>query len=247
MINFTEQDFINKTNSLPTELQQKILLLSYDESFVKIINYKSIKPTEIVSTIDYATRVTALGFASKQEMFELILEAVGDEEEAKHIFEEIDRTILVPNNLQGAPDTAGEENVKQTTEEIKAIPNEQLNNQTIEPTETAEDILKEIENPTPAPSTIPAPTPSIVAPIQTPTPVINTTPPTPEIVPTQTTTPIQPSIITPPTTEPTPSSNPISMVMPTKEDVLNSKLTEPSAQPLKSTYYKIDPYREQTK
>jgi hypothetical protein len=35
--------------------------------------------------------------------------------------------------------------------------------------------------------------------------------------------------------------------MPTKESILDSKLKEPSAQPLQSTYYKVDPYREQTK
>jgi hypothetical protein len=246
MINITNVELENRLQTLPSDLKERLLMLDYEDNFKKIVNFKSIKDEQVIGDISYATQVVALGFASKQEMFELILEAIEDEEETKHIFEEIDRTILVPNNLQGAPETISTDNTKPTTEEIKTASNEQSSNQSADTTETAEDILKEIENPTPAPSTIPAHTPLTVVQTQTPTPVINTTPPTPEIVPTQTTTPASSS----PTTTPTPpiqSSNPASMVMPTKEDILNGKLTEPSAQPLKSTYYKIDPYREQTK
>lgn len=217
MINFTEQDFIKTTESLPSELQEKILLLSYDDSFVKMINYKTVKTKEIISTIDYATKITALGFASKQEMFELIQEAIGDEEETKHIFEEIDRTILVPNNLQGAKETISEE---------KVVLSEQSKDQNSNTNETAEDILKEIENPTPAPASIPVFKPEIIV----PTPAS-----TQQETPTSMTMPTKEQVIASQQTNPS------------KESQLNSKLTEPSSQPLKSTYYKIDPYREQTK
>ena len=265
MINFTKTDLENRLKTLSKEMQDKLLMLSYEDYFRNIINYKNVKDDEIFDAVGYAARVVALGFASKQEMFDLILEAIGDEDEARHIFEEIDRTILVPNNFQGLQQD------QQETPKAEVSQGTSTQENTTITTETAEDILKEIENPTPAPASLP---------VFKPEPVISTQAQAPELAPTQapqqstiqTQQPIQteiPQTNTPINqTQPTPTqSNPVSMTMPTKEQVaaqqmnqppqvqtnpnkesqLDSKLTDATAQPLKSTYYKIDPYREQTK
>jgi len=229
----------NKTiQEYPKELWDMLLLPEDDPKILAIFSINGIVDLDIIESIANGVRCVALESISKSEFYDLIKFRLNDNEDfARKLFKEFDDKILIPNNFIG---------LQKKAEAADPNIDTGVNNTIVEKTETAEDILKEIENPTPAPSTIPAPTPAIVAPTQTPTPTINTTPPTPEIVPIQTTTPASSS----PTTTPTPpiqSSNPASMVMPTKEDILNGKLTEPSAQPLKSTYYKIDPYREQTK
>lgn len=219
MLNFTEQNFIDKMSKMPEELQKKLLLLSYDGSFLSIINYKNVKPTEVISAIDYATKVTALGFASKQEMFNIIEDAIGDEDETRHIFGEIDRTILVPNNLDGAEELKPKEDLTLYEDDFTE-PNT---------TETAEDILREIENPTPSPLILPRViTPAPQAPVPTTTPAT------------------EPALVTPPTTPiPTEATPPQQEPAPNKETQLDSKLTDTAVQTPKSTYYKVDPYREQ--
>jgi hypothetical protein len=215
MLKFTEQNFIDKMNSLEIGLQKKLLLLSYDDLFIKVINSKNIKSEDVIKAIDYAVKVTALGFASKQEMFNLIEDVIVDEDETRHIFEEIDKTILVPNNLQGAP-----EEIKADEEQEDVQPSDDYTKETLE---SAEDILREIENPTPSP---------LILPIIKPLPTVTTPEPPKEVVPQ-------------PNTENLIQTNKIPQQTPTKETQLDSKLTEPVVQPAKSTYYKVDPYREQ--
>ena len=221
MINFTESDFTTKITVLPIALQDKLLLLRYDGKFLSIINHKASKPQEVITKIERATRLTALGFASKQELFSLIEDAVKDSEETRYIFGEIDKTILVPNNFEGADDAIsrkteeapidseeegwGEENnsVAGQTNDTEA---NQLQNSN--KTETAEDILKEIENPTPSALILSSAK-------RLPGTDVN------RLFNTNTTAPTN------------------------KENQLDSKLTEPVIQTAKSTYYKVDPYREQ--
>lgn len=205
MLNFNESDFVNNLEKLPQDIQDKLLMLKFDDVFLKIINYKNIKSEDVIKKIDYATRITALGFSSKQEMFNLIEDVIVDEEETRHIFEDIDKTILVPNNFQGAPDEIEE----QDQEEDMQPEDDEVE----EKTETAEDILREIENPTPSP---------LIIPTINSLPVVTTPEALKEVVPQQE----------------VPQT-------PTKETQLDSKLTEPVVQPAKSTYYKVDPYREQ--
>jgi hypothetical protein len=215
MLNFNESDFINNLGKLPQDLQDKLIMLKFDDNFLNIINYKNVKSESVVKAIDYATRITALGFASKQEMFNLIEDVIVDEDETRHIFEEIDKTILVPNNLQGAP-----EEIKADEEQEDVQPSDDYTKETLE---SAEDILREIENPTPSP---------LILPIIKPLPTVTTPEPPKEVVPQ-------------PNTENLIQTNKIPQQTPTKETQLDSKLTEPVVQPAKSTYYKVDPYREQ--
>ena len=89
-------------------------MLSYDDTFLRIINGGVIKSEDAVADIDYATRMTALGFMSKEEMFNTIYGGVeDDEDEARRIFKALDETILVPNNLEGAP----EQDIKEDEED----------------------------------------------------------------------------------------------------------------------------------
>ncbi len=241
MINFTELDFTTKLGVLPQELQDKLLLLRFDGKFLSIINYKTSKSQEVINNIDYATRITALGFASKQEMFNLIKDVILDEEETRHIFGEIDSTILVPNNLQGAPEEIVREDHDGTEEggDVEALKNVEPKNTEVADkysdsniTETAEDILKEIENPTSSPLIFPIIKPSFSTAPNVVTPI--------EIPKIESKTEAKIALPTSDTITPT------SLVMPSnKESQLNSKLTEPVVQTAKSTYYKVDPYREQ--
>ena len=237
MLKITESEYKEKLDLLPADLQDKLLMLSYDDTFLRIINGGVIKSEDAVADIDYATRMTALGFMSKEEMFNTIYGGVeDDEDEARRIFKALDETILVPNNLEGAPEQDikedeedGEGKVSEKTENELAREDNKYSENT---TETAEDILREIENPTTSISTISEPkkekptnTDTGVNPVQQ-----NTTTPT-EVVP---------EVIKP--TENTLATEP---KVPNKESQLDSKLTEPVVQPAKSTYYKVDPYREQ--
>ncbi len=255
MIKFTESDIKNKIDSLPNELREKLLFLAYDNSFVSIINYRSVKTQDVINEIDYATRMTALGFSSKQELFDAISGAAEDEDETRHIFGEIDSTILVPNNLQGAPEETASKDTSEPeeegvgmTEDVEPKKTEVVDkySDSNNTTETAEDILKEIENPTPSPLILP-----IIKPLpETITNVIATAEaPKTELAqpsndgaltltPTPTSTPA-------PTLTPTSTLTPPPTTTPNKESQLDSKLTEPVVQTAKSTYYKVDPYREQ--
>ena len=268
MIKFTELDIIKKMDSLPKELKDKLLFLAYDNSFVSMINYRSVKTQDVINEIDYTTRMTALGFASKQELFDSIGGVAEDEEETRHIFGEIDGTILVPNNLQGSPEeTVGEDvEEREGNEDVGVVENIEPKKTDITDkysdsniTETAEDILKEIENPTSSPLILPIirpssenTTPSIVTVAETPKAEV-TQPknnvesqqiPATQVLSQETTnTPVvapeQNPQNTPSTTTPTPTTTP------SKESQLDSKLAEPVVQTAKSTYYKVDPYREQ--
>jgi hypothetical protein len=97
MKTFTEEEYIEKMNSLPKELNRKLLLLDFDNEFVSIIDYNRQRR---IHTIAGEVRCVALGYSSKQELFEAISSQVASEEEAKHIFGEIDRIVLRPNNIR---------------------------------------------------------------------------------------------------------------------------------------------------
>ncbi|MEI6042122.1 MAG: hypothetical protein WCQ00_00960 [bacterium] len=231
MTTFTEQEFIDKMNLLPAELQKKLLLLDYDDDFISIINYNSIKPAETINAIGLAVRLVALGFSSKQELFESVSNEVLVEDEARHIFSEIDRTILVPNNLKGIIETG----IELHTEGQEDATNTEDKYSTHNITETAEDILKEIENPTPATS-------SMVSSFNKQTTTTLTAVGPHDQLSVDGLTNESSNIIKNPQNTATPTDT---TPAPNKEGQLEAKLTETVIQPVKSTYYKVDPYREE--
>ena len=109
--------------------------------------------------------MTALGFDTKEELYNIIADSTQDEDEARRIFTALDEWLLVPNELTGLID----ERIEEFAEKAEATTNSDQNteNNTKEPnpqsiqntnkdiahtnTESAEDILREIENPTPSP------------------------------------------------------------------------------------------------
>ena len=207
---------------------------------------------------------------SKTEFYDLIkLNIANNEFLAKKIFSEFDTKILVPNKFVGAievekeeEEESGDENkeneVLEQTISLKINTNTETKNsptptpQTTttevpevaktEEGETAEDILREIEDPTPTnlPTTIRQNEDLMV--IKQPikiednvdvAPLVRKT----EIQPTQIQQPQQQIKVEVPDTK---VEKPVN-----NEAQLDSKLTETVIQPAKSTYYKVDPYREQ--
>ncbi len=232
-----------KIQQYPTELWDMLYLPEEDSKILSVFQNNNIKDMEVIQSISNGVKLVAVEIMSKSKFYELIKFRLNDNEDlAKIVFNEFNSKILIPNNFIGL------------IEDQKEIPNPESSAKTDAPQEiheTAEDILKEIENPTPAPASLPAFTPNPIATTS------NITPP-PTLYPQQTTTSpesIQTASLTQTHTQnttsspqtQTPSPNPTSMIMPTKESILDSKLKEPSAQPLQATYYKVDPYREQTK
>ena len=97
--------------------------------------------------------------------------------------------------------------------------------------ESAEEILREIENPTPAKSSLQSLVPEI-KPTQE-LEIIKTETVHSNPIPTNTNTAVS---------ETTPTE---SIATETKTTQLDSKLKETVTAPVKTTYYKVDPYREQ--
>ena len=215
MIKVTEEKIIDKLNSLSEETREMLLMLSYNDDFISMVNHDKVKSKDIIDDIERYTRMTALGFMSKEELFLRIEETVGDENEARYIFKEIDTKILVPNGFKGLIEEAGVAS-KESDEDIL---------------ESAEEILREIENPTPAKSSLQSLVPEI-KPTQE-LEIIKTETVHSNPIPTNTNTAVS---------ETTPTE---SIATETKTTQLDSKLKETVTAPVKTTYYKVDPYREQ--
>ena len=142
--NFTDLEYEKALETLSEDLQDKILFLSKDDGFLKIINHEKVKTLKNIDDISYATRMTALGFASKKEMFDLIYEALHhDESETRRIFTELDTSILVPNNLNGAPEQeiVDDENEGDLETAETSTESKELDKYSETTNETAEDIL----------------------------------------------------------------------------------------------------------
>jgi hypothetical protein len=215
----------NKRKQYPEQIQEMLLAPEKDSKILSIFQRNKISDTEATDSISSGITLVATDIMSKEGLYQLVKFRLNDDETlAKKVFYEIDTEILTPNNFVGLKDESGDEDLDEdqdfTIESTELDENKE---------ETAEDILREIENPTPSPLILPrATTPTPQTPVPTITPVIETALATPP------TTPI-PTEATPPQQEPAPN----------KETQLDSKLTDTAVQTAKSTYYKVDPYREQ--
>ena len=207
-ININVEELNKRILALPSEKQDLILHPEKNSTIVQTLKDNQIDHEEDFESVVNGIKLVALNAASKDDLFQLIYFILHDDEVlANKAFIEIDDKILIPNGFTGSDkDTSSTENPTtddeyeelEYTEEEKAFLNSLISKE-----ETAEDILREIENPTP----------SIIKPIQ----------------------PVE--VVVKKDTE-IPAVN-------TKEDILDSKLKEPVIQTPKSTYYKVDPYREQ--
>ncbi len=226
------QEIGKRMSNLPEALRNKLYDLETDQDLINVFSKRKIIDQNAIESIANTITLVALGFFAKSELLDLIKRKIPDF--YQEIYQEIDEKILIPNNLKGADkpwdDLFVDEDLEPKEEQVDF-------NKEPQKEETAEDILKEIENPTPLVSS------SLE--ILKKNMSANTT--------YQAQLPTEPAIqsttVSPPTPETTPSTPAIS-VMPNKnslkkEDQMTAKLNQPVTQTEKSTYYKVDPYREQ--
>lgn len=286
MIKINIDELTNRIKEYPTEVQALLLNPEKNIKILSILQSNNIKDQEEIDSISNGVRLIATRYMSKTDFYELIkFRLNGDEFLARKLFSELDTGVMLPNKFIGAIDNniekSGEdkEDIDTKTEDeddsiyneinVDYTPEEQAfldsteNESVLTPPkeETAEDILREIENPTPSfrlpiinqniqPSetketiedkklqmpeffapAIPSTTPVVEIPkinLLDQTILTTALPPTPAPLP------------TPKPSTPTPTLSPTN-----KEDGLDIKLVTPVVQPAKSTYYKVDPYREQ--
>lgn len=263
-------DFNEKINSFGEKTRAFILNPLSDSGLINIFKNNNINNQDVVDSISNAISLYLLGEKTIQNLFDLILFRLDNRKSfAMEFFGQINNDILIPMgfntenkqpNFDLDEDDVDRNDVSQdnslddndiyedmesllTPEDLVEIEeigtDKQKTTKLAEPQkeETAEDILKEIENPTPLVSSSleilkKNMSANTTHQAQLPTePSIQSTaasPSTPEITP---------SI---PTISVMPSKEPLK-----KEDQIKAKLNQPITQTEKSTYYKVDPYREQ--
>ena len=240
MIDINIEELENRIKQFPESTQKMLIRPEKDSSILAIFKDNNIvDDVNVINSISNGIKLVATQFMSKTDLYELIRFRLNNNDFlARKIFAEFDTKILSPNNFNGLIDNrkiedvgkeeAEEEDELVSDEESEIEKKEVVQQTSSEPeksTETAEDILKEIENPTPYYGIVSGPTQTLT---------------TTSGVPLSAT--LTPNAVTSTSPSSLESTTPTT---PKKEEQLDSKLTEPVVQPSKSTYYKVDPYREQ--
>lgn len=252
--------FTQKINSFDDKAREFLLNTQNDQALLNVFKSNNITDVDTTDSISSGIANYCIEDKNIQDLFDLILFRTNNNLDLSiRLFNQINE-ILISLGLKKDDQKPKMEIKKEEypeDEDAEHVEESQKTNQTEatkpETEETAEDILKEIENPTPLVSSS---LEILKRGVATESKNVSQTENTgledyssPLSAQPQSQPQSQPQPTPAPTTE-NQTQTPTMSVMPTKdslkkEDQLKAKLDQPTIQPEKSTYYKIDPYREQ--